>query len=102
MFELVHLAAAYVIGSAAAVWIFRTWVQERVVTATLDTLIEQGYLISYVDEEGITQLSRWGDMEEIEKSMLDIIDEMDPADVGKILEEIVEEEKLRNEEDDTP
>jgi hypothetical protein len=102
MFELVHLAAAYVIGSAAAVWLFRTWVKERVVTATLDTLIEQGYLISYVDEHGITQLSKWGDLQDMEKSMLDMIDEMDPAEIDAILDEIIQEEKLRDEEDDTP
>jgi hypothetical protein len=103
MFEIYHLAAAYAIGSAAALWLFRRWTQERIVTATIDTLIEEGYVISYVDDEGITQLSKWGDFAEMEKSILDTIDDMDPAEIEAILDEMIaEEEKQKHEEDDTP
>ena len=101
-FNLGHLAAAYVVGSAAAVALFRTWVKEKIVTATLDTLIEQGYLVSWIDEQGVTQLSKWGDLQDMEKSMLDMIDEMDPAEVERILDEMIQEDKEKNEEDDTP
>jgi hypothetical protein len=101
-FTLGHLAAAYVVGSAAAVMLFRTWVKEKIVTATLDTLIEQGYLISWIDEQGVTQLSKWGDLQDLEKSMLDMIDDMDPAEIDKILDEMIQEDKEKNETDDTP
>jgi len=101
VFELVHLAAAYVIGSAAALWLFRKWSQERIVTATLDSLIEQGYLMSYLDDDGQVQLSKWGDV--------DVIDNMSNEEIESILEELIredaankEEEASKHEEDDTP
>ena len=100
MFEIWHLAAAYVIGSAAALWLFRTWVQEKIVTATLDTLIEQGYLYSWLDEDGTTQLTKWQD---ILQTDLERIESMDPDEIDAILDELLEEDKRRkNEEDDTP
>ena len=99
MFELVHLAAAYVIGSAASMWLFHKWSQERIVTATLDTLIEQGYLLSFIDKDGVTQLNRWSDLG---KTDMEIIEEMSPEEIEAILEDLIEEERLKNEEDDTP
>lgn len=103
-FGLGHLAAAYVIGSAAALWLFRKWVEERIVTATLDTLIRDGYLYSWIDDHGITQLTKVRDVL-MEKSELDIIDEMDPAEIEAIVDELIELDKARkedNETDDTP
>lgn len=97
MFELAHLAAAYAIGTAAGLWIFRTWIKEGIITATIDTLIEQGYLISYVDDDGITQLNKWNDV--------DAIDKMEPNEIMEILEELIKEEEEANkheDEDDTP
>ena len=100
MFEVGHLAAAYVVGSAAALWLFRTWVQEKIVTATLDTLIEQGYLYSWLDEDGTTQITKWKD---ILQTDLELIESMDPDEIDAILDELLEEDKRRkNEEDDTP
>ena len=101
MFELGHLAAAYVIGTAAGLALFHTWIKEKVVTKTLDSLIEQGYLFSWIDDDGITQLSKWGD---IEKSTLDIIDEMSTEEIAEILDELIEEDKRNTDEeqDDTP
>jgi hypothetical protein len=103
MYELYHLAAAYVIGSAAALWLFRKWTQERIVTATLDTLIEQGYLLSYQDEDGVTQLSKWRE-EDLGPSDLDILDDLSGEEIEAILQELIEEDaKKKNEEqDDTP
>ena len=100
MFEVWHLAAAYVVGSAAALWLFRMWVQEKIVTATLDTLIEQGYLYSWLDEDGTTQITKWQDLLQTD---LERIESMDPDEIDAILDELLEEDKRRkNEEDDTP
>jgi hypothetical protein len=99
MFEVWHLAAAYVVGSAAAVWLFHEWMQERIVTATLDTLIEQGYLLSFIDKDGVTQLNRWSDLG---KTDMEILEDMSPEEIEAILEDLIEEERLRNDEDDTP
>ena len=108
MFELSHLAAAYVVGSAAAVWLFRTWVKESIITATIDTLARDGYLYSQVDRNGVMHLTKWYEIEEREEEMwdemesdLDVIDRLTPEEVTAILEKLIEEETKR-EEDDTP
>lgn len=89
----VELAAAYVIGTAAGLWLFKNWVSERIVTATLDTLIRDGYLYSWVDEDGITQLTKWSDIHKTD---------MTPEEIERIVDELIEEDKRRNETDDTP
>ena len=88
-FGLGHLAAAYVVGTAAGLWVFRSWVKEGIITATLDSLITQGYLRSYEDHEGITQLLKPEEMspEEIDET------------IGRILERL--ENERDDEEDDT-
>ena len=91
-FGLGHLAAAYVVGTAAGLWIFRTWVKETIITATLDSLITQGYLRSYEDHEGVTQLLKPEEMSP------DEIDEQ----LERILDIIEKREQEDNEEDDTP
>jgi len=108
VFELSHLAAAYVVGSAAAVWLFRTWVKESIITATIDTLAKDGYLYSQVDRDGVVHLTKWYEIEEQEEEMwdemesdLDVIDRLTPEEVTAILEKLIEEE-TRREEDDTP
>ena len=65
MYEMWHLIAAYTIGTAAGIWIFQQWSQERIITATIDTLIRDEYVRSYEDEEGITHLHKWHDLDDI-------------------------------------
>jgi len=61
MYELWHIGLAYVIGTAAGIGIFRGWIQERIITATIDTLIRDEYVRSYEDEEGMVHLYKWRD-----------------------------------------
>ena len=96
------------VGSAAAVWLFRTWVKESIITATIDTLAKDGYLYSQVDRDGVVHLTKWYEIEEQEEEMwdemesdLDVIDRLTPEEVTAILEKLIEEE-TRREEDDTP
>ena len=86
MYEIWHLGAAYVIGTAAGIGIFRAWIQERVITATIDTLIRDEYVRSFEDENGITHLYKWHELD-------DIIEEI------KNQQQVWEEE---SEKDDTP
>ena len=86
MYDLWHVGLAYVIGTAAGIGIFRAWIQERVITATIDTLIRDEYVRSFEDEEGITHLYKWHDLD-------DIIQEL------KNQQQLWEED---SEEDDTP
>lgn len=84
MYETWHVATAYVAGTAAGIGIFRWWIKERIITATIDSLVEQEYVRSYEDEHGITHLYKWHELE-------DILDRI----------RIIQEEDI-NEEDDTP
>jgi hypothetical protein len=87
MYETWHLATAYVVGTAAGIGIFRWWIREQIVTMTIDTLVDQEYVRSYEDEQGITQLYKWHEIDEI-------IDR-----IRVVTEESLEEQ---NEKDDTP
>lgn len=111
-FGLGHLAAAYAIGTAAGLWLFREVIKEKIVTATLDTLVEQGYLFSWLDEDGVTQITKWSEVAEqlaakaadddIEESDLDVLDRLTPAEIEAILDELIKEDEQDSETDDTP
>ena len=65
MYELWHLGIAYVAGTAAGLGIFRQWIKTGIVTRALDNLVEQDYIRSYVDSEGVTQLYKWYELEDV-------------------------------------
>jgi hypothetical protein len=85
MYETWHLATAYVAGTAAGIGIFRWWIKERIITATIDSLVEQEYVRSYEDSHGITHLYKWHEIEDILEEML-----------------LLAQAKGDHEEDDTP
>jgi len=94
MYETWHLIAAYVGGTVAGLILFRWWVKEYIITATIDTLVEQEYVRSYEDEDGSIQLYKWHDIEDVlEKIQMIQLNERTPEEWG--FEET-------NEEDDTP
>ena len=66
MFEMI---AAYTVGTIAGMYLFREWTRERLVTNTLDVLIEQGYLRSWIDDEGTVNLYKWYEIEDILKEI---------------------------------
>ena len=66
MFEMI---AAYTVGTIAGVYLFREWTRERLVTNTLDVLIEQGYLRSWIDDEGTVNLYKWYELEDVLKEI---------------------------------
>ena len=84
----------YVVGTIASIVLFHQFIKEHIITAALDSLIEQGYLRCYVDEEGITQLMKPHEMtpEEVARG-LDRVREM--------IEEY-EEGLEKDEKDDSP
>ena len=75
----------YVVGTIVGIVLFRLYVKESIITATLDMLIQEEYVRSYVDDEGITQLYKWH--------------ELDQQQLWETLEEMIEE--IRNETDDS-
>jgi hypothetical protein len=94
----------YVIGTIVGIVLFRMYVKERIVTATLDMLIEQEYVRAYIDNHGITQLYKWHEVDHeaiwdaIEQAVSDM--ENHPERYDSMITDILEEEE--NETDDTP
>lgn len=64
MYELWHLGAAYVVGTAVGLLLFRKVIQESLITSTIDILIDQDYLRSWIDSEGVTHLYKWYEEDE--------------------------------------
>lgn len=94
MYELWHIGVAYVVGTAAGIGIYRHVIKEYIITATIDSLVEQEYVRSYEDDEGITHLYKWHDLEDI-MERIRVVHHYD----GEYHDEPPEED---NEENDTP
>ena len=63
MYEMWHMLAAYFVGTTAGVILFKTYVKEQIIVATLDNLVDQGLVKSYTDHEGLIQFMRIEDIE---------------------------------------
>ena len=88
MYELWHIGAAYVVGTAAGIGVFRHMIREDLVSRAIDTLVENDYVRTYTDEHGITHLHKWYDLDDL----------LEDAQV-KIK---INEEEEESEKDDTP
>jgi len=91
-----EVALGYMVGSAASLLLFRTWIKERIVGSTLDMLIAEDYVRSWIDDDGVVQLSK------LDENIMDreISDEVWEK-FEQALNELKEENEER-EEDDTP
>ena len=98
-----EVAIGYVVGSAAALLLFRTVVREHIVKATLDMLINEEYVRAYQDDDGITQLYTWRESVDLDvwEQLEDIIEEMGSDEkINDLMDEI--EKEIQDEKDDTP
>ena len=99
MFEV---AIGYVVGTVVGLLLFRMAIRERIVSATLDMLIQEEYVRAYDDEDGVTQLYKWQEAvdEDIWRRLADAMEDMkENGRFEEIMNEIMEEE---NDKDDTP
>ena len=80
MYETWHLATAYVVGTAAGIGIFRWYIKEGIINATIDSLVEQEYVRSYEDASGITHLYKWHELEDILDQLKEIEEEDEKDD----------------------
>jgi len=69
----------YVVGTLVGIVLFRWYVREGIVSATLDMLIQEEYVRSYVDDQGITQLYKWHelDQEQLWDTLEGLLNEME-------------------------
>ena len=101
---MLEMIVCYVAGTAAGLLAFRGWMKERIVTATLDMLIQENYVRAWVDDDGITQLYKWDERPEMDEETwrrLEAIIEEAQRDIAmeEMINDIVEE---NDETDDTP
>jgi DNA-binding MarR family transcriptional regulator len=65
MYETWHILASYVAGTVGGLLLFRMYIKERIITMTIDTLVENEYVRSYEDEHGMVHLHKWHEIEDI-------------------------------------
>ena len=80
MYETWHIIAAYAAGTAAGIGIFRHWVKERIITMTIDSLVDQEYVRSYQADDGTIHLHKWHDLEDILEQIKESREEDDETD----------------------
>ena len=98
-----EVAIGYVVGSIAALMLFRTVVREHIVKATLDMLINEEYVRAYQDDDGITQLYTWRESVDLDvwEQLEGIIEEMgSEKKINDLMDEM--EKELEDDQDDTP
>jgi len=69
-----EIMLGYVVGTLVGIVLFRMYVKERIVTATLDMLIQEEYVRAWIDDEGVTQLYKWHEVDQ--KQLWDTIEEI--------------------------
>jgi len=98
-----EVAIGYVVGSLAALMLFRTVVREHIVKKTLDMLINEEYVRAYQDDDGITQLYTWRESVDLDvwEQLEGIIEEMgSEKKINDLMDEM--EKELEDDQDDTP
>ena len=98
-----EVAIGYVVGSAAALFLFHAVVREHIVKKTLDMLINEEYVRAYQDDDGITQLYTWRESVDLDvwEQLEGIIEEMgSEKKINDLMDEM--ETELKDDQDDTP
>jgi len=99
---IAEVIVSYIAGSIASIWLFRRMITERTIAATLDNLVDEGYIRTRVDDEGITQLYKYDELPNIRITFEDVEElmDMDEDELARRIEEVLEEND--DEEDDPP
>ena len=99
---IIEVIVSYIAGSIVGFWMFKQMTTERTIAATLDNLVDEGYIRTRVDEEGITQLYKYDEKPNVTLTFEDVDElmNMDDDELLRRIEEVLEEDD--DEEDDPP
>ena len=99
---IVEVIVSYIVGSVASIWLFRRMVTERTIAMTLDNLVDEGYIRTRVDEDGITQLYKYDELPNVRITFEDVEElmDMDEDELARRIEEVLQEDD--DEEDEPP
>ena len=76
MYEMI---VAYVVGTAAGIILYRRAIQEDLIAQAIDTLVREDYVRSYEDDEGITHLYKWYDLDDVINEIKEREEEQDDS-----------------------
>jgi len=99
---IVEVIVSYIVGSVMGFWLFKQMTTERTIAATLDNLVDEGYIRTRVDEDGITQLYKYDEKPNVTITFEDVDElmDMDEDELARRIEEVLEEND--DEEDEPP
>jgi len=60
-----EILVVYGIGTIVGIWLTKRYVQEVIITRTIDTLVEEDYVRSYLGDDGEIHLYKWYDLEDV-------------------------------------
>jgi len=92
---MLEMILCYVAGTAAGLLLFRTYVKERIVSGTVDMLLEEKYLYGEVDGDGVMHLTK---IEDIEPRISPELWERLEAAMREMEGETISEEIMENDE----
>ena len=93
---MLEMIVCYVAGTAAGLLLFRTFVKERIVSGTVDMLLEEKYLCGEVDADGVMHLTK---IEDIEPRISPELWNHLEAAMREMEEETMSEEIMENDDD---
>jgi hypothetical protein len=93
---MLEMMVCYVSGTAAGLLLFRTFVKERIVSGTVDMLLEEKYLCGEVDADGVMHLTK---IEDIEPRISPELWNHLEAAMREMEEETMSEEIMENDDD---
>ena len=99
---IVEVIVSYIVGSVAGIWLFKRLATEHTIASTLENLVEEGFIRTRVDKDGITQLYKYDEYPDFTITFDDVEDlmDMDEDELARRIEEVLEE--YDDEEDEPP
>ena len=99
---IAEVVVSYIVGSVVSIWLFNRMIRERTVAMTLESLVDEGYIRTRIDEDGITQLYKYDELPNIQITFEDVEElmDMDEDELARRIEEVLQEDD--DEEDEPP
>ena len=70
----------YFTGTLVGIWLFKQYVQESIIVKTIDSLVENDFCRSYVNESGEVELYKWYELDDVIEAIAKEKEEDDEED----------------------
>jgi hypothetical protein len=65
MSEYADVLVSYLVGTGAGLYLFKRYVQEGIIQRTIDMLVQEDYVRSYVGDDGELHLHKWYELDDV-------------------------------------